>query len=160
MVDRLLRKTGVPARALTLEITEGSVMADTERSLATLESLHALGVKLSIDDFGTGHSSLGRLGELPIHEVKIDKSFVRHLTVDPHVRGVADAAIQIGRTFGLIVVAEGVEDESEYAYLGRQGCDVVQGYYMSKPLPADEFEVWLAGRMDGVNRLERPARSS
>ncbi|MFC3381136.1 putative bifunctional diguanylate cyclase/phosphodiesterase [Couchioplanes azureus] len=145
-VSDALRRYGLPPSALTLEITENGVMEDPARSVRTLELLHALGVKLSIDDFGTGHSSLGRLAELPIHEMKIDKSFVRGLTTDQTRRAVTDAALQLGRTLGLIVVAEGVEDESELEYLRVHGCSAIQGYYISRPLPPEEFADWLCGR--------------
>ncbi|MFI5494815.1 putative bifunctional diguanylate cyclase/phosphodiesterase [Actinoplanes sp. NPDC051859] len=145
-VSDALRRHGLPPSALTLEITENGVMEDPARSMRTLELLHALGVKLSIDDFGTGHSSLGRLAELPIHEMKIDKSFVRGLTTDQTRRAVTDAALQLGRTLGLIVVAEGVEDETELEYLSRHGCGVIQGYYISRPLPGPDFAEWLRGR--------------
>ncbi|OJF13413.1 putative bifunctional diguanylate cyclase/phosphodiesterase [Couchioplanes caeruleus] len=145
-VSDALRRYGLPPTALTLEITENGVMEDPARSVRTLELLHALGVKLSIDDFGTGHSSLGRLAELPIHEMKIDKSFVRGLTSDQTRRAVTDAALQLGRTLGLIVVAEGVEDESELEYLRRHGCSAIQGYYISRPLPTEQFAEWLSGR--------------
>jgi len=142
-VARLLAQTGNPPHALTLEITESTILADPAGSLATLERLHALGVKLSIDDFGTGYSSLGRLRELPIHEVKIDKSFVLRSANDHRDRAVVRSAVQLGHALDLTVVAEGVEDSDTYAYLAREGCDAVQGYYLSKPLPPDEFLDWL-----------------
>ena len=103
-------------------------------------------MKLAIDDFGTGYSSLGRLRELPIHEVKIDKSFVQRVAVDARDRAVVRSAVQLGHALGLEVVAEGVEDAATLAHLTCEGCDVVQGYYISRPLPADEFEHWLASR--------------
>jgi diguanylate cyclase (GGDEF)-like protein len=145
-VARLLAQTGNPPHALTLEITESTILADPAGSLATLERLHTLGVKLSIDDFGTGYSSLGRLRELPIHEVKIDQSFVRGIATDHRDRAVVRSAVQLGHALDLEVVAEGVEDTDTYAYLAQEGCDVVQGYLMSKPLPPDLFAAWLANR--------------
>ena len=143
IVARLLARTGNAPSTLTLEITESTILADPAGSLATLEKLHSLGVKLSIDDFGTGYSSLGRLRELPIHEVKIDKSFVQRTAVDHRDRAVVRSAVQLGHALDLQVVAEGVEDADTYAYLAREGCDVVQGYYVSRPLPPDEFDEWL-----------------
>jgi diguanylate cyclase (GGDEF)-like protein len=143
VVSRLLGQCGVPASALVLEITESSIMADPARSIATLDRLHALGVKLAIDDFGTGYSSLGRLRELPIHEMKIDKSFVQRISIDHRDRAVVRSAVQLGHALDLAVVAEGVEDEATYQLLTREGCNVVQGYFVSKPLPADEFANWL-----------------
>ena len=146
IVARLLTRTGSPPRALTLEITEGTILADPDGSMATLERLHALGVDLSIDDFGTGYSSLGRLRELPIHEVKIDKSFVQRMATDHRDRAVVRSAVQLGHALELQVVAEGVEDEETYAYLAAEGCDVVQGYLVSRPLPPEEFGAWLDTR--------------
>lgn len=150
-VSRLLAEAGVPAPALTLEITESSLMEDQTGSLATLDRLQALGIRLSIDDFGTGYSSLGRLRHLPIHEVKIDKSFVQRVAVDHRDRAVVRSAVQLGHALGLEVVAEGVEDQDTYAYLSREGCNLVQGYLISKPLPPDDFLSWLIShRADNV----------
>jgi EAL domain-containing protein (putative c-di-GMP-specific phosphodiesterase class I) len=143
IVAMLLAQTGNPPYALTLEITESTILADPAGSMATLERLYALGVKLSIDDFGTGYSSLGRLRELPIHEVKIDKSFVRGIADDHRDRAVVRSAVQLGHALDLEVVAEGVEDADTYAYLAQEGCDTVQGYLMSPPLPPDRFSEWL-----------------
>jgi diguanylate cyclase (GGDEF)-like protein len=143
VVARLLGQAGVPAGALTLEITESSIMADPTGSLVTLDRLHELGVKLSIDDFGTGYSSLGRLRELPIDEVKIDRSFVQRIAVDHRDLAVVRSAVQLGHALDLEVVAEGVEDRDTYAHLLREGCDLVQGYFVAKPLGADEFIAWL-----------------
>ncbi|MEV8508846.1 EAL domain-containing protein [Actinoplanes sp. NPDC051475] len=143
-VEQALGRHRLPAAALTLEITEGAVMQDPARSMITLHALHRLGVKLSIDDFGTGHSSLARLAELPIHEVKIDKSFVQRLTVDRSKRAVTDAALHLGRALDLVVVAEGVETESDYRYLREHGCDVIQGYYIARPLPEPDLTDWMA----------------
>ncbi|HEX5741582.1 MAG TPA: EAL domain-containing protein, partial [Pilimelia sp.] len=99
----------------------------------------------SIDDFGTGYSSLGRLRELPLHEVKIDRSFVQRVAVDHRDRAVVRSAVQLGHALDLTVVAEGVEDQETYSYLVREGCDLMQGYLISRPLPPDEFAGWLAG---------------
>ncbi len=146
VVTRLLGQAGVPAAALVLEITESTLMADPTGSMSTLDRLHAIGVKLSIDDFGTGYSSLGRLRELPIHEVKIDRSFVQRVAIDHRDRAVVRSAIQLGHALDLHVVAEGVEDATTLAHLRQEGCDLVQGYYVSRPMPADKFEGWLVGR--------------
>ncbi|HLL69513.1 MAG TPA: GGDEF domain-containing protein [Micromonosporaceae bacterium] len=146
VVARLLGQAGVPAPALTLEITESAVMSDPTGSVMTLDRLHALGVKLSIDDFGTGYSSLGRLRQLPIHEVKIDKSFVQRVTIDHRDRAVVRSAIQLGHALDLDVVAEGVEDDATLAHLAQEGCNLVQGYFISRPLPAEEFAGWLSAR--------------
>ena len=143
VIVQLLAKNDVPAAALLLEITESTLMADPEGSLGTLNRLRGLGIKISIDDFGTGYSSLGRLRELPIDEVKIDKSFVRHAATDHRDRALVRSTVELGHALDLHVVAEGVEDEQTYAFLVSTGCDIVQGYYIAKPLPADQFTTWL-----------------
>jgi diguanylate cyclase (GGDEF)-like protein len=143
VLTRLLAENELPATALTLEITEGTLMADTDDSLATLHSLRRLGVKISIDDFGTGYSSLGRLRNLPIDEVKIDKSFVQYAAHDHRDQALIRSIVQLGHALGLRVVAEGVEDEATYNYLAESGCDVAQGYHISRALPEDKFAAWL-----------------
>jgi len=143
LVSRLLGQAGLPASALILEITESTIMANPTGAKEVLDQLHALGVRLSIDDFGTGYSSLGRLRELPIHEVKIDRSFVQRIAVDHRDRAVVRSAVQLGHALDLEVVAEGVEDQETYAYLVREGCNIVQGFLISKPLPPDDFIGWL-----------------
>lgn len=138
-----LAKHRVPPRFLTLEITETGVMEDPIHSLSILTSIRALGVTLSVDDFGTGHSSLGRLAGLPVQELKIDKGFVTDLMTDRSGQAVTDASLHLGHALGLHVVAEGVETEAEFEYLRRLGCDSVQGYYIARPLSADQFLSWL-----------------
>ncbi|MEU4621880.1 EAL domain-containing protein [Actinoplanes sp. NPDC023801] len=143
VIMRLLAENDVPAAALTLEITEGTLMADPDGGLVTLQRLRRLGIKISIDDFGTGYSSLGRLRDLPIDEVKIDKSFVQKAAHDLRDQALTRSIVQLGQALGLHVVAEGVEDETTYAYLAGIGCDAVQGYHVSRPLPEDKFAAWL-----------------
>jgi diguanylate cyclase (GGDEF)-like protein len=145
-VAGLLREARLPGSALILEITENSIMANPAESHRTLEQLDALGITLSIDDFGTGYSSLGRLRELPIHEMKIDRSFIQRTSMDPRDRAVVRSAIQLGHALRLNVVAEGVEDQETFAYLTREGCNTIQGYLVSRPLVAEEFGTWLASR--------------
>jgi diguanylate cyclase (GGDEF)-like protein len=151
-IEQALHRHGLPAGALTLEITENAIMADPTNARRTLDALDGLGVKLSIDDFGTGHSSLGRLAHLPIHEVKIDKSFVRHIVTDRTRRAVTDAALQLARALDLTVVAEGVEEQDELDYLRQHGCHAIQGYLISKPIPPLEFLTWLE-KTRAVGRL-------
>ncbi len=131
-----------PAR-LTLEITETSVMTDTERSLATLSELHDLGVKLSVDDFGSGYSALSYLKLLPVQEVKIDKLFVHDLDTDADNASIVRSIVALGRDLDLEVVAEGVENVETWAHLQRLGCDIAQGYYLSRPMPVPDFVSWL-----------------
>jgi EAL domain-containing protein (putative c-di-GMP-specific phosphodiesterase class I) len=140
-VQHALRRHGVPAAALTLEITETAAIDDNALAGHVLAALDALGVGLAVDDFGTGHSSLVRLARFPICEVKIDRSFVRDMqTAD---RPIVATAIQLARTLGLRVVAEGVEDEATLDALRDLGCDLAQGYFVSRPLSAADFAAWL-----------------
>jgi diguanylate cyclase (GGDEF)-like protein len=142
-VDRVLSLYGLPPEALQLEITESMVMSDPERVLATVARLNELGVRLSVDDFGTGYSSLANLRHMPIDELKIDRSFV-----SPMLQGESDliivrSTINLGHDLGLRVIAEGVEDEQTLTRLARLGCDLAQGYHVSRPLPPDSFTRWL-----------------
>jgi len=142
-VDHILAEHGLPPEALQLEITESMLMSDPERVLATVARLNELGVALSVDDFGTGFSSLANLRQMPIDELKIDRSFV-----SPMLRGESDliivrSTINLGHDLGLRVIAEGVEDQETMARLGRLGCDLAQGYFVSRPLPAETFTGWL-----------------
>jgi EAL domain-containing protein (putative c-di-GMP-specific phosphodiesterase class I) len=129
---------------LVLELTESTLMADPERARRMLAELRALGVKIAVDDFGTGYSSLAYLKRLPLDELKIDRCFVRDLGADERDRALVKATIDLAHTLGLTVVAEGVEDAASLQTLRRLGCDLVQGYYMSRPLPADELGHWAA----------------
>jgi diguanylate cyclase (GGDEF)-like protein len=143
VVDRVLSSHHLPPEALQLEITESMVMSDPERVLATVARLNELGVRLSVDDFGTGYSSLANLRQMPIDELKIDRSFV-----SPMLRGESDliivrSTINLGHDLGLRVIAEGVEDEQTLARLARLGCDLAQGYHVSRPLPSGAFTDWL-----------------
>jgi EAL domain-containing protein (putative c-di-GMP-specific phosphodiesterase class I) len=142
-VQNLIRRAGVPASAVTLELTESSVMADPGRSLVVWNALAAIGVQLSIDDFGTGYSSLSRLRRLPVDEVKIDKSFVFNMVNDASDEAIVRSTIDLARNLGLRAVAEGVEDWGTWDRLARLGCAAAQGYLLSPALPAAEFEEWL-----------------
>ena len=121
-------------------------MADPHRALDVLERLRALGVRLSLDDFGTGHSSLAYLKRLPLDEVKIDRSFVIGMSEDSDDAAIVRSTIDLARHLGLEVVAEGVETEAILRDLVDLSCDVAQGYYLSRPLPAHELSGWLAAR--------------
>ena len=156
-VRSLLEASRVPPHALTLEITEGSVMSEPAKALAVLEELHALGLQLSIDDFGTGYSSLSYLHRLPVQEVKIDKSFVTDLAGRSSNVAIVAAIVGLARNLRLRVVAEGVEDEAGLRELQRLGCEAVQGYLFSRPLPAAAFDAWLAERTAGSAAAGRPA---
>jgi diguanylate cyclase len=131
---------------LTLEVTETGFIEDPTRALRMLDAIAAMGVSLSIDDFGTGYSSLSHLARMPVHEVKIDRSFVLGLESDAEFAPVVKAAIDMGHGLGLKVVAEGIETEAAAARLRDIGCDVAQGYLYAKPMPLAALEAWLEGR--------------
>src|SRR4051812_18972023 len=144
-VQRLLRRHGVPASLLTLEVTEGSVMADPARAIGLLHRLRDLGCRLSVDDFGTGYSSLSYLKRLPVHEVKIDQSFVTGLRETGEDLAIVRAIVDLGGHLGLEVVAEGVEDQRTWDLIASTGCDLIQGYHLSRAMPADDLPAWLRG---------------
>jgi len=138
----LLKKRGVAPGRLCIELTERTVMASPDRAASVLKRLVTAGVQVSIDDFGTGHSSLGLLRSLPVQEVKIDKSFVADMTVSAHDRMIVLAAIQLGHSLGLRVVAEGVESPAVHDELRGQGCDQAQGFLYGRPM-SDEMATGL-----------------
>jgi diguanylate cyclase (GGDEF)-like protein len=143
-ISGLLSDAGLPPASLVLEITESAVMKDAAFAQKMLADLKRRGVCLAIDDFGTGYSSLAHLKRLPVDELKIDKSFVLNLTeaaTDDLV--IVRSTIELGHNMGLIVIAEGVETAESWEILKRLNCDMAQGYYMTKPLPADAFKAWL-----------------
>jgi len=137
----------LPPPLLTLEITESGFIEDPARALALLDAIAALGVNLSIDDFGTGYSSLSHLARMPVHEVKIDRSFVQGLESDLEFAPVVRSAIDMGHGLGLKVVAEGIETEAAALRLRNMGCDIAQGYLYARPMPLADFETWLQGRV-------------
>ena len=141
-----LHRWDVPAAFLRMEITENFLMADSGRSASVLDGLSAVGISLSIDDFGTGYSSLSYLKRLPIEEIKIDRSFVMQMHVDPNDYMIVRATVDLGRNLGLRVVAEGVEDLDTFDRLAEFCCDEAQGYYISRPIPVAEFTRWLSVR--------------
>jgi diguanylate cyclase (GGDEF)-like protein/PAS domain S-box-containing protein len=137
-IRQLLESSGVTPNLLGVEITESVAMRDIEFSIDTMAQLKELGVTISIDDFGTGYSSLAYLKRFPISELKIDRSFVTEITQDKNDQAIASSIIALARALELSVLAEGVETEEQYRYLVDGGCDYLQGYYFSKPLPRDE----------------------
>jgi diguanylate cyclase (GGDEF)-like protein len=143
-VKDALATTGIAPEQLELEITESFVMADRDRSFESLAELKALGVRLSIDDFGTGYSSLSYLQQLEVHKLKVDISFVRDMTSNSGNASIVKAIIALGHSLGLEVIAEGVEDQGQAHDLRSMQCDVMQGYLVSQPLPADEATRFLA----------------
>lgn len=145
-VTEALSRHRVPPELLSFELTESEVMSDPERALPVLRGLRGLGVRIAVDDFGTGYSSLAYLRRLPVDEVKIDKSFVLGLASDLSDLAVVRAIIDLGHSLGLSVVAEGVEQDATRDQLVEMGCDVAQGFLISRPLGPDRFDAWLAAR--------------
>lgn len=143
-VTSILDETGMDPTLLELEITESLMMESIVSVAENLRQLHALGVTISVDDFGTGYSSLAYLKNLPIHRLKIDKSFIEHLVDNENDSAIAGAIINMGHSLNLQVVAEGIETEVQAADMNLKGCDHLQGYFVSRPLPPDEFARWLA----------------
>jgi diguanylate cyclase (GGDEF)-like protein len=151
-VAALLNEFGVPAHLVTLEIREDSMVGEPERSLANLKRLADAGVRLAVDDFGTGNASLSYLRRLPFHEVKIDRSFVQGMATNADDLATVRAVVSLARHLGLVCVAEGVESERTVNLLEDLGCEVGQGFLFSRALPFERFEAWLA-----ATRQEEPA---
>jgi diguanylate cyclase (GGDEF)-like protein len=147
-VRQALDRHGVPPRLLNLEVTETAIMADPARAHATLQELHELGVEVSIDDFGTGYSSLSYLKLLRVDELKIDKSFVRHINENANDYTIVRSVIDLAHNLGLKTVAEGIEDRGTLDRLGSLGCDLAQGFYLARPMTAESFDAWLEARAD------------
>ena len=148
-VAALLRRHAVPAAALTVEVTESAAMADPETAMGVLEALRALGVGISIDDFGTGHASIAYLAKLPAGELKIDRSFVTGMCESPRKEAIVRTTIELARRLELHVVAEGIETAAVCERLAALGCDAGQGYLIARPAPAEELTPWLAERASG-----------
>jgi diguanylate cyclase (GGDEF)-like protein len=146
IISRLLSRFAVPARSLQLEITESRSVADLRRAQTALLDLRAMGVTIAIDDFGTGFSSLSQLQQLPVDEIKIDRSFVIRMETDHDDAVLVRSIIELGRNLGLRVTAEGVETASVYDTLRQLGCDFAQGFHLSRPVPAEECRRLLEAR--------------
>lgn len=167
VVASLLAANGLPAEVVTLELTEGSALANEDRTIEILRSLRALGCGISIDDFGTGYASITYLAKLPATELKIDQSFVRDLDSKTQTQPIVRHCVALAHSLGFTATAEGVETTEEQAVLESMGCDVGQGYLVSKPLPYDQFVQFVrdrprtardgdAGRADGGATTHRP----
>jgi len=146
LIETTLRKSGMRPTSLELELTEGILLGYDEHIVTQMQALRALGVKLSLDDFGTGYSSLSYIRSFPLHRLKIDRSFVQDLGSDPSALAIVRTIIDLGHILHLQVLAEGVEEEGQLALLRSEGCDEVQGYYFSRPVPAEAFLAWLQER--------------
>ena len=142
-IERILQQHSTACRSLVLEITESAIMDDPQRALQTLNRLHDMGLKLSIDDFGTGYSSLAYLKRLPVDELKIDRSFVMNMESDVQDAKIVHSTIDLAHNLGLSVVAEGIENPQTLKLLADLHCDEAQGYFIAKPMPAEEFIDWV-----------------
>ncbi|WP_445157866.1 EAL domain-containing protein [Halomonas sp. E14] len=142
-LKRALLETGLEPDYLELELTEGILMNDTAAAVATLHQLRDMGVEVSIDDFGTGYSSLSYLKQLPIGKIKIDRSFIREVTTNPHDSAIVQGIISMAHHLGLEVVAEGIEEAEQRDFLAAHGCDVLQGFFFAKPMPLDQLRAYL-----------------
>ena len=151
-VAHLLHLHGVPARQLTFEITESAAMTDPDYVIRMLDELAKTGLTFAVDDFGTGYSSLAYLQKLPISKIKIDKSFVIPLTTDPAAATIVHSVIDMARNLNLAVVAEGVEDQRTLDHLAAIDCHLVQGYYLSRPIPGPQLTTWLT--LDTDSRVQ------
>lgn len=153
-VKELLKVTGVEAACLTMEVTESAIMTDPQDATEMLSIIEGMGISISIDDFGTGYSSLSYLSKLPVKELKIDKSFVSGIKENNNDIIIVRSTIDLGRNLGLKIIAEGVEDKDVCERLATLGCDVIQGYYISHPLPPDEFSDWLKRSEWNLKKIE------
>jgi EAL domain-containing protein (putative c-di-GMP-specific phosphodiesterase class I) len=147
-IGAVFARWNVPPDVLTVEITETALLADPEHAQQVLREIRGLGVRASLDDFGTGYSSLTYLKQFALEELKIDRSFVRDLTRGPRDREIVRSTIELGHRLGLEVVAEGVEDAATLGLLTGLGCDVVQGYYISRPMRCEDLPAWVRTRTE------------
>ncbi|MFW2374594.1 MAG: EAL domain-containing protein [Gammaproteobacteria bacterium] len=146
LVNQVLQEYKLEPHYLELELTESITMEDPLAAIEVIERLHKQGIRLSIDDFGTGYSSLSYLKRFKIHKLKIDQSFIRNIITDPEDEAIVDAVISLAKSLKLQTIAEGVETSQQLDFLRNKNCDEIQGYLISKPLPADEFEAFLRTR--------------
>lgn len=139
----IMNKYSIDKSIIDLEITEGFIMQQAKAEIESLHEFRAMGISLAIDDFGTGHSSLTHLKLLPIDKLKIDRSFIRDIGKDPHGEAIVRAIIALGHSLGITIVAEGVETEAQHLFLSNENCDQLQGFLLSKPIPAEDFQLLL-----------------
>jgi EAL domain-containing protein (putative c-di-GMP-specific phosphodiesterase class I) len=144
-IEQLLAETGIDPKWIDIEITEDALFENTTQAMATMRFLSGLGLSLSLDDFGTGYSSLAYLQRLPVHRLKIDRQFVLDIETNEQSRRIVHMIVELARTLGLTVLAEGVETHGQRMVLQRIGCDQIQGHLIGMPMPAEEFERFHAG---------------
>ncbi len=158
LVSSILADTQLPAELLELELTESVAMHDPQGAIEVMNNLDERGIRMSIDDFGTGYSSLNYLKKFRVYKLKIDKSFIQDISTDSEDRAIVAAIISMSRSLGLKVIAEGVETAEQLEFLREQGCDEAQGYFLSRPLPAAEMDVFLSARLPIVCSGNTPTR--
>jgi diguanylate cyclase len=156
LLHEILLQTGLSPERLELEITETALIRDLNRALATLRQVKSLGVRIAMDDFGTGYSSLSNLRAFPFDKIKIDGSFIKAVNTNEQTAAIVRAVLGLGRGLGLPVLAEGVETPGELAFLSKESCDAVQGYYVGRPATIDQFH-YLTRRAENHVDLSRPA---
>jgi EAL domain-containing protein (putative c-di-GMP-specific phosphodiesterase class I) len=147
-LEAIIAKTSLTGDALEVEITETAVMDDPRKATIMLERIRGLGIDVSIDDFGTGYSSLAYLKRFPISAVKIDRAFVAELGVNPEDAAIVKTIVALAKTLKLDVIAEGVETQEQWDFLAEAGCEIAQGYFFSRPLPADQFLAWARKNLE------------
>jgi EAL domain-containing protein (putative c-di-GMP-specific phosphodiesterase class I) len=155
-VQKILKATGLPAHKLELEVTEGVFMEDIDHTIRTLQALHQIGVELAIDDFGTGYSSLSYLRQFPIDRLKIDQSFIRNALNDNNDASIARTIVRLGHSLNLKVIAEGVETKDHEKFLVAEGCDEVQGFRYSRPVPHDQFVEFIKKYDGKLSSFDKP----
>ncbi len=154
LITRILDEEGLPPEYLELELTEGVAMNNPQAAIDVMNNLHERGIRMSIDDFGTGYSSLSYLKKFKVYKLKIDQSFVRDISTDPEDKAIVSAIINLAISLGLKTIAEGVETVGQQAFLREQGCDELQGYLFSKPVPKEQFEGLLESDMPMIKSIE------
>jgi len=160
MIVSALEDSGLNPELLELEITESAVMHDPAEVIESLHQLSEHGMKLAIDDFGTGYSSLAYLKKFPVDTLKIDKAFITDVSSDNDDVAIVEAILGLGKHFKMKIVAEGIEDEDQLNFLHSQGCDIAQGYFISKPMQADMYEEWLEAWPHGVQQLHQETQQA
>ena len=145
-IEKILSETNLPGSALELEITESALMEDADYSRDVLMRLRKLGIRVALDDFGTGYSSLSLLNSFPVDSLKIDRLFIRDIVDDKDHRSICSAIIAMGRALRLAVLAEGVETKEQLHTIQELGCDLIQGFFYARPMPAEEVWAWLTAR--------------
>jgi EAL domain-containing protein (putative c-di-GMP-specific phosphodiesterase class I) len=148
-VSAVLDRQGIDPSRLKIELTESMLVSDIEDTIGKMTALRARGVGFSLDDFGTGFSSLSYLQRLPLDQLKIDQTFVRNVLTDPNGAAIARTVVNLGQSLGLSVIAEGVETEGQRAFLAGIGCPAYQGYLFSRPVPIEAFEAFVRRRAEG-----------